>query len=63
MFVSVLIVRLVFVKYITYRIEAKNEEHLLSCSKVLIKKETFTANHGSFPQDFNVLEASSFVLA
>ena len=31
---------------------SENEEDLLSYSKVVIKKETFTANHGSFPQDF-----------
>ena len=29
------------------------EEDLLSYPKVVIKKETFTANHGSFPQDFH----------
>ena len=31
----------------------ENEEDLLSDPKVVIKKETFTANHGSFPQDFH----------
>ena len=29
------------------------EEDLLSYPKVVIKKETFTVNHGSFPQDFH----------
>ena len=28
-------------------------EDLLSYPKVVIKTETFTANHGSFPQDFH----------
>ena len=32
---------------------SENEEDLLSYPKVVIKKETFTANHGSFPQDFH----------
>ena len=30
---------------------SENEEDL-SYPKVVIKKKTFTANHGSFPQDF-----------
>ena len=32
---------------------SENEEDLLSYSKVVIKKETFMTNHGSFPQDFH----------
>ena len=32
---------------------SENEEDLLSCPKVVIKKETFNSNHGSFPQDFH----------
>ena len=28
-------------------------EDLLSSPKVVMKKETFTANHGSFPKDFH----------
>ena len=32
---------------------SENEEDLLSYPKVVIKKETFTANHGSFSQDFH----------
>ena len=34
-------------------ISGENEEDLLSYSKVLINKETFMANHGSFPRDFH----------
>ena len=30
-----------------------NAEDLLSYPKVVIKNETFPANHGSFPQDFH----------
>ena len=32
---------------------SENEEDLLSYPKFIIKKETFTANHGSFTQDFH----------
>ena len=32
---------------------SENEEDLLSCPKVVIKKVTFNSNHGSFPQDFH----------
>ena len=32
---------------------SENEEDLLSYPKFVIKKETFTANHGSFTQDFH----------
>ena len=32
---------------------SENEEDLPSYSKVVIEKETFTANHGSFPQEFH----------
>ena len=35
-----------------HRIWAKMK-NLLSYSKVLINKETFMANHGSFPRDFH----------
>ena len=31
----------------------ENDEDLPSYSKVVIEKETFTANHGSFPQEFH----------
>ena len=31
----------------------ENEEDLLSYPKVVIKKETFVANHGSLTQDFH----------
>ena len=44
---------MVLFKYITYRKQSKNEENLPYYSKVLIKKENITANHGSFPQDFH----------
>ena len=45
---------MVFIKYSVYYVQniSENEESLLSYSKVLTKKETFTANHYSFPQDF-----------
>ena len=36
-----------------YQNMGENEEDLLSYSKVLINKETFMANHGSFPRDFH----------
>ena len=39
----------------------ENEEDLLSYPKVVIKNEKFTANHGSFPYDFNK-EFSELVL-
>ena len=42
---------MVFVKYITNI--SGNAEDLLSYPKVVIKNETFPANHGSFPQDFH----------
>ena len=32
---------------------SKNEEDVLSYPKVVIEKKKFTANHGSFPQDFH----------
>ena len=50
MFISFVIVRMVFVEYYLQNI-SENEEDL-SYPKVVIKKKTFTANHGSFPQDF-----------
>ena len=32
---------------------SENKEDLLSYQKVVTKKGTFTANHGSFPHDFH----------
>ena len=32
---------------------SENVEDLPSYSKVVIEKETFTANHGSFPRDYH----------
>ena len=52
-FVSFLIVRMVFVKYIAYRIWAKIKKIFFPIRKLWQKKGTFTANHGSFPHDFH----------
>ena len=50
MFISFVIVRMWRIYYLQNISE--NEEDLLSYPKVVIKKKTFTANHGSFLQDF-----------
>ena len=52
-FVSFLNVRMAFVKFYYTQNISKNEEDVLSYPKVVIEKKKFTANHGSFTQDFH----------